>query len=63
MTLCSFVAIKSIESVISVYSGTNWSMCGKLKEVLQSLKTSVMVFGETFLSLARANLLKSSDLT
>ena len=37
-------------------------MLGKLKEVFQSFKTSVTVFGKTLLSLASANLLKSFDI-
>ena len=37
-------------------------MLGKLKEVFQSFKTSVTVFGKTLISLASANLLKSFDI-
>ena len=33
MMPCSFVTMKSIESIISNLSGSNCSMIGKLKEV------------------------------
>ena len=37
MTSCSYVTIKSIESIVSIYISNNWSAHGKLKEVLEVL--------------------------
>ena len=60
-TPCSWV-IKSIESVVFIYSSTHCSMEGNLKEILLSLKTSSVVFAEVFLTMHRYKSLKSRDI-
>ena len=62
MTSCSFVIIKSLESIISIYSSTNCIMLEKLKEVLQSWKTILIVFGEAFVTFTNSKSHKSHDI-
>ena len=59
MTTCSFVTINSI---ISIYSSSTCSMHEKLKEVLPSKKTTLIVYRETFLTLASFKSRKSHDI-